>query len=329
VLADGVYDGSSPFTTANADRIYAQHPRGAVFKTGLVMGSNAAGGGGIVRGVAFDVSVSSKAFGGGIIHVWGPGGANTQVLDCTFDGNNVVPVGLLAYNPQGLVAQRLTFQDFTDEGIRASDNKTVSYGASTPRISKIADISVDGVSRSTPGASNGTAEAGLFIGHPVTNGVSRIKVHNVSWSGIELANNAWDTRYSDLTIDMTGSHAYVGVGVYLEHFSIKDTFTDLNFTGVRVGFNAEWNDGTAGNAAAHNVVIQNGVIDARGWTRPGHTAGVYLDEGTESTTVSNVAFRNQNWAGIGAYKNVGTNVFSSNDYSGLAAGAVTVSSGHV
>jgi hypothetical protein len=154
-------------------------------------------------------------------------------------------------------------------------------------------------------------------------------VHNVSWSGIELANNAWDTRYSDLTIDMTGSHALQGVGVYLEHFSIRDTFTDLNFSGVRIGFNAEWNDGTVGNAAAHYVVIQNGVIDARGWSQPGHTAGVYLDEGTEATSVSNMVFLNQNWAGIGAYKNIGSNVFSPNDFSGLSAGATNVSTSHV
>lgn len=328
MLADGTYDGTSPFTNANGDRLYAQHLGGAILKTGLVVGSNSSNAGVIVRGLAFDVSSAAKAFGGGIVHVWGPGGTNAQILDCSFDGNKVVPVGLLALNPQGLVAQRLTFTDFTDEGIRASDNHTVSYGSATPRISTISDISVNGVSRSTPGASNGTAEAGLFIGHPVTNGVSRISVRNVSWSGIELANNAWSTRYSDLTIDMSGTNAYVGVGVYLEHFSIRDTFTDFDMKGVRVGFNAEWDDGVAGNAAAHSVVIQNGVVDASGWTKTGHTAGVYLDEGTEATTVTNVKFRNQNWAGIGAYKNVGTTVLSPNDFSALS-GATSISYNHI
>ena len=284
----------------------------------------------MARGLTFDVSSTSKIFGDGILHVWGVAGANTTVLDCVFRGHGVIPVGLLAYNPQGLDVERSQFYSFTDEGIRASDNTSVSYGASTAHISKISDILVDGVSRATPGASDGTAEAGIWIGHPVTNGVSRIKVSNVSWSGIETVNNAWDTQFSDINIDMSGPHAFTGVGVYLEHFSRHLTFNRFTITGASIGFSAEWADpGWGGVAAAHNVTIENGTIDAAGWPGGGNTAGVYLDEGSDSTTVTGVVFKNQNWAAIGAYKNVGTNTFTGNDTSGLASRAVPLSTQHI
>ena len=329
VLADGTYDNSSAFNNANANRIYAAHLGLAVLKAGLIMGGNFGTNGGLVRGVTFDVSDTSKTLGGGIIQIWGPGGANSQILDSVFRGNKAIPVGLLAYNPTGLVVQRDQFFGFTDEGIRASNNTAVAYGAATPHIASITDITVDGVTRSTPGASNGTAEAGVWIGHPVDGGVKRIRIRNVSWSGIETVNNAWDTSYSDLDIDMSGPSQYAGVAVYMEHFTQHTSFRNFTIRGARVGFNGEWNDGVSGNAACHFVTIQNGKIDASGSTLPGHQAGVYLDEGSDSTTIQNVTFLNQNWAAVGMYKVVGTNAVSANDYSGLRPGALPTSSDHI
>ena len=149
-----------PFQDGNGSHLYAQHLGGAVLTTGLVVGGNFGSGGAVVQGLAFDVSSAGKAFQGGEINVWGPAGENLSVLDTTFDGNRVIPIGLDAVNPDGLVAQRLTFTNFTDEGIRASDNKTVSYGAATPKINTITDIYVNGVSRSTPGASKTAPPSG-------------------------------------------------------------------------------------------------------------------------------------------------------------------------
>lgn len=328
VLADGTYGGSSYFDDAGSSNLYAQHPLGAVLTAGLVVGGNHSSGGAVIRGLAFDVTNSSATFQNSEVNIWGAAGEGTQVLDSTFDGNWKIGVGLLAVNPDGLVAQRLQFSDFTDEGLRATTNQLASYGSSVPTIQSISDISVNGVSRSTPGASNGTAEAGLWIGQPVTDGVHRILIRNVSWSGIETVNDSWNTDFSDLDINMSGSHAYEGVAVYLEHFSIGDTFRNFAIAGSKVGFNAEWNDGTAGNEAARNDTIENGTIDASGWNKGGNTAGIFLDEGTGSTTISGVTFENQNWAGIGAYKNSGTNSISDNTYQ-LDAGAVSVSTGHL
>jgi hypothetical protein len=329
VLADGVYDNSARFSDANGSHIYAQHLGGAVLKAGLVIGGNFGAPGGSVQGVVFDVSDPTKVLGGGIVHTWGPAGARASVLDCVFRGNNVIPQGLLALNPDGLVAQRLQFFDFQNEGIRASDNKTVSYGSATPKINSISDIYVNGVANPTPGASSGTAEAGLWIGHTVVNGVHRIKVRNASSSGIEVVNNSWDTNFSDLDIDMSGPNQSAGVGVYLEHYSYRNVFTGFVIRGANTGFNAEWADPAWGGVAgAHFTTIANGLIDAVGSTVAGPRVGVYLDEGTESTSVTGVVFRNQNWAAIGAYKNVGTNNFGGNDYSGLTTGTTAISIAH-
>jgi hypothetical protein len=328
VLSDGTYESSSPFVNGNGSRLYAEHLGGAVLTAGLVVGGTHSAGGAIVRGLAFDISSPGKTFQDGELNIWGSAGENTQVLDCTFDGHRRIGAGVLAVNPGGLVAERLTFSDFTDEGIRASDNNPVSFGASTPMINTITDISVDGVSRNVPGSSNGTEEAGLFIGQPVRNGVARIRVRNVSISGIETANNAWNTTFSDLDIDMSGPDQSFGVGVYLERFSREETFTHFFITGVQRGFTGEWDHDVPGGAGSHSTTIENGVVDAAGSTIPGNQAGVYLDAGSESTTIENVTFKNQNWAGIGAFENIGTNTYSGNVYR-LDTGAATISTKHI
>ena len=328
VLADGTYGSSSYFNDLNSSSLYAQHVGGAVLTAGLVVGGNWGSGGAVVQGLVFSVSDSSTTLQDSELNVWGASGERTQVLDSTFEGNWQIAVGLLAMNSDGLVAQRLRFSDFTDEAIRASDNNTVSYGSATGVINSISDISITGVSRSSPGSSGGTAEAGLWIGQPVTNGVRRIKIRDVAWSGIETVNNAWNTTYSDLDINMSGPHAAIGVAVYLEHYTLHDTFTNFAFSGVKEGFNAEWDDGTPGNEAAHNDTIENGTIDAAGWSHGGTTAGVYLDEGSADNTITGVTFKNQNWAAIGAYKNAGTNTITNNTYQ-LAPGAEQLSTGHI
>jgi hypothetical protein len=329
VLADGTYDQAAPFLDSGASSLYAEHLGRAVLRTGLVLGGNSGTGGAIIRGLVFDVADPARVLGGGIVHVWGPAGRNSQVLDTVMRGGWAVPVGLLAYNPSGLRVERSEFRSFTDVGVRLSDNVGVAYGAATPTIGVVQDILIDGVSRPVPGASNGTAEAGLWVGHPVAGGVHRIKVRNVSWSGIQTVNNARDTSYTDLDVDMSGARQSHGVGVYLEHFSHKLDFERFSLTGVKVGFNGEWADPAwGGSAAMHNVAIRNGVIDSSGSTLAGNQAGIYLDEGSESTTVSGVTFRNQNWAGIGAFRNIGTNAFSLNTFS-LRPGAVTISPNHI
>jgi len=274
------------------------------------------------------VSSGSKVLGGGIVHVWGPGGDNAKILDCVFKGNWAIPYGVQALNSQGLVLQRSQFFNFTDVAARVSSNVQASYGSSTNVADTISDLSIDGVSRSTPGASDGTAEAGLWVGQPVKNGVSRIRVRNTAWSGIETANNSWDTHFTDLDIDMSGSKERNGVGIYMEHYTRNDVFERFVIRGVRMGIVGEWaNPATGGKPAANNVTIRSGLIDAAGSKLSGRQAGVYLDEGTYQTTVTGTTFLNQNWAGISAFKSTGTNTFTGNTFQ-LASSGVSLSTDH-
>jgi hypothetical protein len=55
---------------------------------------------------------------------------------------------------------------------------------------------------------------------------------------------------------------------------------------------------------------------------------VYLDEGTASTTITGVTFRNQSVAAIGAYRTSGVNRFELNDTEELLPGALPYSDAH-
>lgn len=327
VLADGTYDHRTYFSTSS-NRLWAKHLGGATMNAGMSMGGNWGAGGGELHGLRFDVSSPDKVLdaNNAIVAVWGPAGVNTKVQDCTFRGNWLVGHGLYVTENSGLVAERLEFYQFTDTGLRASDNHNVAYGKPTARIKHISDIYVDGVRRPTPGGSNGTGEAGVWIGHPVVDGVQRIKVRNSSWSGIETVNNSWDTHFSDLDIDMKGPHVSAGIGLALEHFAYFNVYRNFTIAGAPA-VTCEWDDPAWGGiSACHHVIFERGLVDAAGF--PGRTSGFYLDQGSESTTIRNVTFRNQSWAGIAAYKNVGTNRFTGNDFSALLPGAVTVSRDH-
>jgi hypothetical protein len=330
VLADGTYDAGSYITVDGVHNLYAEHLGKAVLKSGLLVGSSFTSGGGTIRGLTFDVSSTSRTHSGNVLENWGPGGVNIKILDTVFRGNGVIPYGIRSINPQGLDIERSVFTNFTDGAIRASFGSAVSYGGSTPSLKTISDVQVDGVCRPSPGSSGGTAEAGIFLGHPVSGGVNRVRIRNVCYAGITSANNSWNTTFSNLDIDMGAPSvpAGGGVGVYLEHFNYHNTFQNFIIKAARMGFNAEWSDPSWGGVAgSHYSKITNGTIDAAGapFTK---TWGVYLDEGTDSTTVTYVTFRNQSFAAIDAYKNVGTNVFQNNDTSGILSTAKPISYVH-
>jgi hypothetical protein len=328
VLADGTYDPGSYLAVDGAHSLYAQHRGKAIMRSGVLVGSNFTSGRATIRGLTFDVSSTSDTYRGSILQNWGPGGRNTRVLDCVFRGHGVVPYGIVSINPQGLDVERAVFKGFTGGGLRASIGSAAPYGGGTPVIRRLWDISVDGVARPRPGSSNGTAEAGIFLGHPVAEGVRRIRVRRASWAGIITANNSWNTTFSDVDIDMRGPKVTTGVGVYLEHFNYHNVFQRFVIRGARVGFNAEWADPSWGGiAGSHGTIIRDGTIDAKG-APFAKTWGVYLDEGTESTTVTNVVFRSQSFAAIGAYRITGTNRFEGNDTSGIRARAKAVSYVH-
>lgn len=329
VLADGVYDSPVPFVLANGAHLYAQHVGRAILTAGLVVGGNRSASGAVVQGVAFDLHDATRTLNGAELALWGAAASDAKVLDCTFEGNWQIPYGLVDLQPTGLVVRRIRFRHFGDGALRVSDNDPVAPGTPTPEANLITDISVSGVSRRTPGSSQGTAESGIWIGQPIAHGVHRVRVRDVAWAGIETVNNAYDTTFTDIDVDLSGRHALLGVAFYLEHYSRGLVINGFTFTSVRAGFTAEWDDPAWGGvAAAHDTTIRNGVIDASGWTRPGRSVGVFLDQGTDSTTVSGVTFAHMNFAGIAAYNVVGRNRFGGNRYR-LPVGVPRISTQHI
>jgi hypothetical protein len=91
---------------------------------------------------------------------------------------------------------------------------------------------------------------------------------------------------------------------------------------VRVGLAAEWAAPEWGSKPAS---VGNVIEDSRFESR---LAGVYLDEGTERTTIRRSTFVNQQWAAIGDYRG-SDNAYYANDYRGIAPGAEAVSRDHL
>ena len=313
VVADGLYDNNGPFVNAGGQHVYAQHLGGAVFRAGFVMGGNWGPGKGLLQGLAFDVSDPSKVLNGSIVHVWGTG-AGTQVLDTTFEGNHVISTGLMARQVEGLVVRRVVAKDFLDWGVMVDTNVS-SYTPAVPPV--LEDINAANVTWPTPRASNGTAEACVWVGVKAV--VKRIKARNCAWEGLWVGTGTRGSVFEDLDLND------VGIGVYVEHFA-SNTFFRRIHAGPNVdrGLTCEWADPAWGTrAACTDNVIEDSYFDTR-------VLGVYLDEGTTRTTVRNSVFVHQRCGAIGNYAGFG-NLWDTtgNNYSGILAGAVPVYTHHL
>jgi hypothetical protein len=313
VVADGVYDNSGPFVNANGDRVYAQHLGGAIFKAGFVLGGNWGSGHGLLRGLVFDVSNSSKVLNGSIVHIWGTG-SNSQVLDTTLEGNSVISSGILAREVEGVVIRRVVARDFRDWGVIV-DTNTASYTPATPPV--LEDVDSANVSWPDARASNGTAEACVWVGVKAV--VRRLKARNCAWEGLWVGTGTRDSVFEDLDLNDTD------IGVYIEHFASHTTFRRVH-AGPNVirGLTCEWADPAWGSrAACSDDVIEDSYFDTS-------VIGVYLDQGTIRTTVRNSTFVHQRCGAIGNYDGVG-NLWdtSGNDYGSIASGAVAVYTHHL
>lgn len=313
VVADGVYDNSGPFVNANGDRVYAQHLGGAIFKAGFVLGGNWGPGHGLLQGLVFDVSSSSKVLNGSIVHIWGTG-SNSQVLDSTFEGNSVISSGILAREVEGVVIRRVVARDFRDWGVIVDPN-TASYTPATPPV--LEDVDSANVSWPNARASNGTAEACVWVGVKAV--VRRVKARNCAWEGLWVGTGTRDSVFEDLDLNDTD------IGVYIEHFASHTTFRRIHAgSNVIRGLTCEWADPAwDSRAACSDVVIEDSYFDTK-------VVGVYLDQGTTRTTVRNTTFVNQRCGAIGNYAGVG-NLWDTtgNDYGSIASGAVAVYTHHL
>jgi hypothetical protein len=311
VLADGVYDNSSPFFDSSGHRLYAEHRGEAVLRAGLVVGGNWAPGGAVVEGLSFDVSDSSKTFSGSVVHVWGTA-KRTRILDVTIDGHGTIGAGIVVRQPDGLVIQRVRLRNLVDYGLLADTNDQ-STTLDTPML--IEDVDVAGVSRPVPGSSNGTAEACIWLGNAGT--LRRAKLRECAWMGVWTGTANRNSLVEDVDVDSTP------VGVYVEHFTTGVTFQQLHVgRNVGTGVNCEWADPSwGGRAACTDDMIQDSTFESR-------RVGIYLDSGSTRTRVRGCVFVGQSSAAIVDYRGV-DNSFDQNDFSRIAAGAAGISTDHL
>lgn len=312
VLRNGYYGGSGPFSNPGGDRLYAQTRGNAVLGVGISMGGGSGPGGGVVQGISFDVTDNSKTLQSSIIHVWGTG-KNTRIVDVTLDGHGVVGAGIKAREVEGLIVRRVVARHFRDWGVIVDEN------VPDPQISRpplITDIDAAYVSWANPRASNGTAEACVWIGNTAI--VRRVRVHDCAWEGFWAGTAARNALFEDIRVTNDA------IGLYLEHFVRSSIFRRLQIgPNVRRGLICEWADpGWDSQPACVDNVIELSTFNTS-------VVGVYLDEGTSRTTVRSSTFVNQCWAGIGNFKGV-DNLYdtSANNYRGLLSGAVPISTEH-
>lgn len=312
VLRPGIYEAERPFVNRGGHAIYAERVGKAVLTAGLEIGGAAAGPGGLVRGVVFDVREPAKTVDGVALHVWGAR-TGVRVLDVTLHGHGVIRSGLVVRQPEGFRAERLVVRDFTDYGVLVDMNDRSKTTLTRPFT--LRDIDVAGVRRPVPGSSNGTAEACIWVGNPGV--VERARVRACGWTGLWTGTATTRALFRHVDIDQTRT------GVYVEHFTQGSTFERIRVRGrVRVGLIAEWaNPASGGLPASIDNVIQDSRFDS--WL-----AGVYLDEGTTRTTIRRSVFVRQRWAAIGDYKGVG-NAYYANDYRRIAPSARAVRTEHI
>jgi hypothetical protein len=312
VLAPGRYGGRRPFLNPHGHRIYSARLGRAVLRAGLSLGGNDGHGGGLVRGVVVDIDDERRTVDGAAIAVWGTG-RDSRVLDTTLRGHGVVPSGVSARRPDGLVVRRVVVRGFTDYGVLADANDLDRGKLHDPLT--VADVDVARVSRNVPGSSNGRAEACVWIGN--TGSVRRVRARSCAWTGVWTGTATQGASFDQIDVDRTPT------GVYLEHFTHDSRFRRMRVgPAVRIGLTAEWADPAWGRrpASVGNLIEDSSFASS--------VAGVYLDEGTTRTTVRRSSFAGQAWGGIGDYRGNG-NAEYENDYRGIAQGAAAVRHDHL
>jgi hypothetical protein len=314
VLRRGVYDNSGPFLDPRGNRLYAQAVGTVVLKAGLGLGGNPGSlGGGLVRGISFDVEDRTKTLEGAIVTVWGTG-VNSSILDVRLEGHGTIEAGIMARQIEGLVIQRVVAHGFRSYGVLVDTN---NLNAVVRRPPLIANVSTSYVSWSPPRSSNGRAEACLWVGNTAV--VRRIRAHHCAGAGVWVGSAASGALFEDIRV------TDIEIGMYLEHFVRSSTFRRLQIgPGVWRGVTCEWADPLWGSQpACSNIVIEMSWFDTGG-------VGVYLDAGTVGTTVRSSTFVNQCWAAIANFQGV-DNLYDTtgNDYRKIRPGAVPISKDHL
>jgi len=317
VLADGTYDNGEYFHPNAPHRFWAEHLGGATLKAGLMLDK---GEGAQVHGLRLDVNSDKKGYESAIIHT-GRTGNGLKVMDCFFEGNGIMELGILARAVHGLVFQRLVMRDFQHDGIRITSYPNDVTPSPGPHLS---DLDIANVKDPDPGCCNGTSEDGILLmnGDSATL-VERVRVRNVDWMGVSTSGWVRGGRWRDIDLDSSFTGFYIEHGtnnIILERFHIGSRVQE----GIAFEGGNEWSH-YAG--VGENIVVQDGVDEA-------YQSGVNISVCNKNETIQRVVFKGQcfaaisNWAthpfGTCTGEEGATNKFIDNDYSGIDPGAEAV-----
>lgn len=346
VLQDGTYDNATNFQGFDSN-LYSQNLGGAILTAGLGVNPTGATKGPTVQGLKLACSDLAKASSGvAALEVWDPylASPGVKVLDCQFDGGS----GTVVYGMRGSampngVVQRCTVKNYRDgggnfpTGMRLQD---AGSGIGPYSYATVTDLDFSNISAATPGSGGGTAETGLWMGHPVTNPVARIRSATCGWMGMWTGNACRDTTFTDLIVDLSGIIPGTGSrgvqdGIYSEHFTLNCIFQNFLLNGCNYGFISEWNDDFSPPSGTWNTVdtsttspftipaITGTVVVAVGntanftndpsfvglWVQGYGFFGVTVNSGT-SLTLTNLGFPNQ--AAPGTVVPSGTHLYNGN-----------------
>jgi hypothetical protein len=235
-------------------------------------------------------------------------GTGVTLVGLTVDGRRRIEDGIDVRAPAGFVGRQLVVRNVTGDGIVVD---TYPHRVRPDPVPLLVNVDVAGVARPVPRSSNGTAEACLWLGVQVTLRGARLR--DCAWDGLWTGFDSVDATYTDVDVDRTP------VGVYIEHYTTGSTFSGLLIGAhVRTGVVCEWADPAYGRRpACVGNTIRDSVFDS-------FHVGVYLDEGTRTTSVVDSVFRGQGAAAIVDFRGRG-NRYRGNVY---GAGVVRVTNDH-
>jgi hypothetical protein len=302
VLADGTYARATPLRVPARTTLRAEHPGKAVLRMGL----SVAGPGVTVDGLRFSIAEPRRGANGAAIEVWG--GPRTTIEDVTVDGRRRLPQAIVVRTPAGFVGRRLVARNLTSDGIVVDSYPRRVVPSPVPVLE---DVDVAGVARPVPRSSKGTAEACLWLGVRIR--LQGARLRDCAWMGLWTGFDSVGSRYADVDVDRTP------VGVYVEHYTTRSLFANLHVgPHVRTGVDCEWADPAYGRRpASTGNVIRDSAFES-------YRVGVYLDEGTRTTSVVRSTFRGQQAAAIVDFRGRG-NRYVGNRY---APGVTPVTHAH-
>jgi hypothetical protein len=287
ILADGVYTAAGAFTNGCGHRLYAEHLNQAVLTTGLIIGGNDCSGGGRVQGLLFSIPGRAGTAENAAIEVWGTA-SFTTIADVILWGHGALEAGIVARQPEGLQITRVAAAGFRSYGILV-DADVFDLTVVVPPL--LQDLNVADVGRPTPGESDGTAEACIWVGNTAIG--ERFYMRNCAWMGLWTGTAAKNARFSDIDVD----NIPLAAGVYLEHYTTNSIFERVNVgPNVKTGIICEW----AAPDWDHRPGC-DGVIIQDSWIRS-RCVGVNFEHGTRNSTVRRTHFLLPTWAAVGDYR---------------------------